>query len=178
MLDARSAASAETPGEDPDSFLARFVWAGWTPDETATLLFVVQRGRILLIEKHRGLGKGKINGPGGRLEPGETAEQAALREAEEEILIRPKGIRLGGELWFQFVSGYSIRVFVFRADGFEGEPGPTREATPIWFDLDSIPYGRMWEDDAIWLPLLLANRRFLGRFVFNGDRMIAHELES
>lgn len=166
-------------GISPDAraFLRAFSWDGWTPEERATLLFVVRDGRILLIEKHRGLGKGKINAPGGRLEPGESPEAAAVREAEEEIRIRPTGIRPAGELRFQFVDGYSIHVHVFRADGFTGEPEPTVEATPLWADLDSIPYDRMWEDDAVWLPLLLRRQPFSGRFVFDGELMLTNELE-
>ncbi len=158
------------------AFLRTFAWDGWTPEERATLLFVVSGGRILLIEKHRGLGQGKINGPGGRLEPGETPRAAAVREAEEEIRIRPTGIRPAGELRFQFVDGYSIHVYVFRADGFAGEPEPTVEATPLWADLESIPYERMWEDDAIWLPLLLREQPFSGRFVFDGELMLTNEV--
>jgi hypothetical protein len=34
----------------------------------------------------------------------------------------------------------------------------------------------MWADDALWLPHLIAGRAFAGRFVFDGDRMLAHEL--
>lgn len=53
-----------------------FQWpAQWTPDILATLMFVVQKGRILLIRKKRGIGAGKVNGPGGKFEPGETALQ-------------------------------------------------------------------------------------------------------
>ena len=33
-------------------------------------MFVVQKGRILLIRKKRGIGAGKVNGPGGKFEPG------------------------------------------------------------------------------------------------------------
>ena len=70
-------------------------WATWEPDDRATLLFVIRGGEILFIHKKRGLGAGKINGPGGRIEPGETPEQAAIRETEEELLITspasPKG---------------------------------------------------------------------------------------
>ncbi|MDE3261583.1 MAG: NUDIX domain-containing protein [Acidobacteriota bacterium] len=159
------------------AFLRTFSWDGWAPEERATLLFVVSGGRILLIEKHRGLGQGKVNGPGGRLERGESPRAAAVREAEEEIRIRPTGIRPAGELRFQFVDGYSIHVYVFRADGFAGEPESTVEATPLWADLESIPYERMWEDDAVWLPLLLRRQPFSGRFVFDGERMLTNELD-
>ena len=162
---------------DARAFLDAFSWDGWIPDERATLLFVVRDGRILLIEKHRGLGQGKVNGPGGRLEPGETPRAAAIREVEEEIRVRPTGIHPAGELRFQFVDGYSIHVYVFRADGFVGEPEPTVEATPLWAEVESIPYERMWEDDPVWLPLLLREQPFSGRFVFDGDLMLTTELE-
>ena len=52
-------------------------WARWKPEDTATLLFVIQQGRALLIRKKRGLGAGKINAPGGRLERDEAPIDAA-----------------------------------------------------------------------------------------------------
>ena len=54
-------------------------WKTWNPKERGTLCFVLRGGKILLIEKKRGLGAGKVNGPGGRIEAGETGEQAAIR---------------------------------------------------------------------------------------------------
>ena len=60
-------------------------WSRWQPTELATLCFVIRDGQILLIHKKRGLGAGKINGPGGRIESGETAEQGAIRETQEEV---------------------------------------------------------------------------------------------
>lgn len=176
-MEAAASGNGAAPSAAAARFLAGFDWARWEPDELATLLFIVRGGRVLLIEKHRGLGEGKINGPGGRIEPGETAEAAAVREVEEEVLVRPTGVRRMGELRFQFTNGHAIGVEVFRADGCIGEPGPTEEATPLWADLDAIPYDRMWEDDAVWLPLLLRGEPFSGRFVFDEDRMLESHLE-
>lgn len=59
-------------------------WASWKAKDPATLVFVVKEGSILLIRKKRGLGAGKINGPGGRLEAGERPLEGAVREAQEE----------------------------------------------------------------------------------------------
>ena len=78
-------------------------WPNWKPTEYANLCFVIRDGQILLIRKKRGLGAGKINGPGGRLEAGETAEQAAIRETQEEIGVTPTGLDHAGELFFQLV---------------------------------------------------------------------------
>ena len=152
-------------------------WAAWTPQMRATLLFVVRDGRMLLIHKKRGLGAGKINGPGGRLEPGETPLQAAVREVEEELLVTPLDPVECGLLQFQFVDGLALEGYVFRAPDCRGEPRETDEATPLWVPLDRIPYDRMWADDRLWMPEFLAGRRFHGRFLFDGDRMLGHAVE-
>ncbi len=150
--------------------------ATWKPRDVATLLFVIRDGMVLLIRKKRGLGAGKVNGPGGRLEPGETPEGCALREVREELGVVATGVRPRGELRFQFVDGYSLHCHVFSAEGCEGEAVETDEAAPLWTPLDAIPYGEMWADDALWMPAMLAKQGFSGRFVFDGDAMLAHEL--
>lgn len=150
----------------------------WEPRERATLLFVIKAGQILLIRKKRGLGAGKINGPGGRLEPGETPLQAAIREVQEELGITPHGVREAGLLRFRFTDGHSIEGTVFTADDYTGTPTETDEAVPLWTSLDAIPYDEMWADDRRWLPLMLAGQHFCGCFLFDGDTMLAEHLES
>lgn len=154
-------------------------WATWVPRDVAVLLFVVRAGEVLLIHKKRGLGAGKINGPGGRLDPGETPEQAARRELREEVGLEARAIAARGELRFQFVDGYSMRVFPFcarRAD-VDGEPIETDEAVPLWTPIDQLPFDRMWADDRLWLPAILAGQSAFGDFLFDGDVMVGHRLE-
>ena len=156
---------------------ANFDWSKWTPTEKATLLFAFDgAGKILLIHKKRGLGKGKINGPGGRLEAGETPLEAALRETREEVGIAVKNAEFRGTLRFHFTDGYDLLGYVFSATEWEGEPYETDEAAPEWFPTDAIPYERMWADDALWFPLLLAGENFEGKFVFENDTMLASEV--
>jgi 8-oxo-dGTP diphosphatase len=152
-------------------------WPTWRPREEATLLFVIRDGQMLLIHKKRGLGAGKINGPGGRLEPGETALQAAVREVREELCVEAIQVRRSGALSFQFVDGLSLHVTVFRADNCVGEPQETPEAIPLWTPVDKIPYDQMWRDDPLWLPLVLERTLFRGRFLFDGDTMLDHCIE-
>ena len=151
-------------------------WDRWVPVDRATLLFVVQQDRILLIHKKRGLGAGYLNGPGGRLDQGESPVDGAVREVREELRIVPADPRQMGQLQFQFLDGYSIHVWVFTSAEFEGVPTETDEAVPVWTPTDAIPYDKMWEDDRIWLPLLLNNRRFSGKFVFDRTLMLDHLL--
>jgi 8-oxo-dGTP diphosphatase len=152
-------------------------WETWAPVERATLLFARQEGRILLIHKKRGLGAGKINGPGGRIDPGETPRRCAVREVREELHVTPTGVRQAGELRFQFTDGYSIHGYVFTATGIQGEPEETDEAKPLWVSEKEIPYGQMWMDDRIWIPHLLAGRKFVAKFLFDNDTMLGCEIE-
>jgi 8-oxo-dGTP diphosphatase len=151
-------------------------WPNWQAKDPATLVFVIRDGRILLIRKKRGLGRGKVNGPGGKLDPGENAEQCATRECHEELGIRVRDLECMGEHKFQFVDGYSIHCWVFRTFEFEGKAVETSEAVPLWTSLDDIPYDEMWEDDRIWLPLVIEGRSFSARWVFDSDRMLDHEI--
>ncbi len=147
-------------------------WHNWKPKERGVLLFVFRGEEVLLIHKKRGLGAGKINGPGGRIELGETPAQAAIRETREEVGLDIPSVDWSGELHFQFADGYSLlcSVFTARPDGLL-EPIETDEAKPLWCSVDAIPYEQMWQDDQLWFPHLLAGRGFVGWFRFDGETM-------
>ena len=157
--------------------IADLPWADWHAVDTATLTFVIQGNELLLIRKKRGLGAGKINGPGGRLEKGETLAECAVREVEEELCITPLNPEHRGELRFQFLDGYSIHTHIFVASAHRGEAQETDEAVPLWTPLRSIPYDEMWADDIFWLPTVLSGHSVDGYFLFDGDRMLDHLLE-
>ncbi len=142
----------------------------------ATLLFVIVDRKVLLIRKKRGLGAGKINGPGGKLDAGETPQQCALREVSEELCIDAINPQSRGELRFQFIDGYSIHVHVFVADQYRGEPTETDEAIPLWYDIADVPYTEMWADDRVWLPAVLEGSGVDGRFTFDGDKLLEYDV--
>jgi 8-oxo-dGTP diphosphatase len=149
----------------------------WEPTVRANLCFVVNAGRILLIRKKRGFGAGKINGPGGKVDPGETPMESAIRETFEELCVTPIGVRQAGELFFEFLDGMRLHCVVFAADDVNGEARETDEAVPLWTDLDAIPYDEMWADDRFWLPHLIRGEQFRGTFLFDGEKLLDRRIE-
>lgn len=151
-------------------------WNTWTPTMHATLLFVERGDELLLIRKKRGLGAGLVNGPGGKIDPGETALQAAVREVIEEVGVTPRDPQWVGQLRFQFVDGLRLQVEVYRSPTFTGSPTESEEALPFWCHRDAIPYEEMWADDAHWMPHMLAGHFVRLTAVFDGQEMLTHSL--
>ena len=150
----------------------------WRPDSVATLLFVVRNREVLLIRKLRGHGAGKINGPGGMVEAGETPRACALREIAEEVGVSAVDAVPLVELRFQNTDGSSMLGFAFRAGDCRGEPHATAEAVPFWCPLAQVPYDAMWDDDRIWLPYLYDGMPTVGEFLMHDDRLIEHRLRA
>lgn len=151
-------------------------FADWPCDLIATLMFCRDGDEVLLIHKKRGLGAGKINGPGGKLDPGETLADCACRETREETGIAPLAPVDAGALCFSFADGLRLRVHPFVSEAHRGELHESDEATPFWQRVDDMPYARMWADDRLWLPHVLAGGRAYGHFHFDGDALLSHHL--
>jgi len=133
-----------------------------------TLCIIHQHPKVLLGMKKRGHGEGKWNGFGGKVEKGETIEEAARREIKEEAGIEVLKMNKLGILEFEYQgSSGNMEVHIFDVEEFEGSPTESEEMKPRWFDVDKIPYNQMWTDDQYWLPMFLDRKRFKGKFVFN-----------
>jgi 8-oxo-dGTP diphosphatase len=161
--------------EDFDALLSERLKA-WQPDETGTLLFLRRENEVLLIRKKRGHGAGKINGPGGKIDPGETPLGGAVRETLEETGITVLDATLKAEFRFVELAGPQWYGYVFLASRHAGTPVETEEARPFWCPVDALPFDQMWEDDRLWLPRVLCGERLEGDFLFDGGRLLAHRL--
>jgi 8-oxo-dGTP pyrophosphatase MutT (NUDIX family) len=81
--------------------------------EAAVLIAITDRdepGVLLTVRReHLRTHAGQIAFPGGRIEPGETAPAAALREAHEEVLLDPAAVDLIDSMEaYRTVTGYII----------------------------------------------------------------------
>ena len=137
-----------------------------------TLTLIIKGDKVLLAEKKRGFAAGKINAFGGKLEKGETIEQAMIRETQEECGVTPVSYKKVGEVEYDmYYKGEKtlMNMFVYICDKYEGEIIETEEMKPIWFDLDKVPFDRMFDNDRIWLPLVLEGKKIKGKCKFDKD---------
>lgn len=140
-----------------------------------SLLFLRRDDQILLAMKKRGFGQGWWNGVGGKLDAGETTEQAMVREAQEEIGVTPTAFLKVAELVFKGGGegeGWGMFVHVYIATKWEGDPSESEEMLPQWFRLAEIPYNKMWPDDKFWLPLVLEGKQLNAAFTFDGQNKL------
>jgi 8-oxo-dGTP diphosphatase len=146
---------------------------------TSTCLCLLTRTRgdgtreVLLGRKKTGLGTGKIVGLGGHVEPGESAVEAAAREAKEEsgVCVAQGSLTLAAHVTFLFPAHPSWDMYaeIFTTMKWAGEPAETEEIRPQWFPVEALPFDQMWDDAPHWLPRVLAGERIRATFSYADD---------
>lgn len=134
----------------------------------------INDGKILLGQrKKKGFGQGKLLGLGGKLDKGESIEQAMTRECQEEAGITVSKFIKRGVLTFYYANDPDMEVHYFEILDLKGIPADSEEMAIKWFDIDKIPYRKMWPNDRYWLPLFLKKKFFTGEFHFDANYNIS-----
>jgi ADP-ribose pyrophosphatase len=137
-----------------------------------------KRSKVLIAMKKRGFGVGKLNGVGGKVEKGESIENALLRETREEVNVEIKEFEKVAVIDFYFKDNsvnkdFNQKAHVFIAYKWEGEPTESEEMAPQWVDINMLPLEKMWSDDRYWLPEILSGKKLMAWFLFNNENNIA-----
>jgi len=149
--------------------------------KSTTLCFLLKDNEILLALKKRGFGINKWNGVGGKIEVGESIEEAAVRELKEEIGVDASLMNLNkaGSIKFYFANraDWNNHMHIFLIRDWQGQPEETEEMKPQWHSLGELPFESMWIDDSHWLPLVLSGKKIEAEFYFDSDGQAIERFE-
>jgi 8-oxo-dGTP pyrophosphatase MutT (NUDIX family) len=143
------------------------------------LIFVWAHNResVLIIEKLRGMGKGKWNFPGGKRQGAESDKEMVLRELKEETSLQCLvEIEFCGEIEFLFEGeaqgNWSNRCRLYSMD-LETQELPKvasqdlTECRPFWVLYNNIEWDRFWPDDRNWVPQIRQRAKVFRRCLFD-----------
>jgi 8-oxo-dGTP diphosphatase len=146
----------------------------------ATLCYLRKNDQTLMIhrvKKSNDMHRGKWNGLGGKLEPGESPEDCVRREVEEESGLLVKKMWLKGFLSFPgFANDEDWYAFVFVVPEFEGQIIESVEGDLEWIDNSDLFQLNLWEGDRIFLPWLDRPGIFSGKFVYRDGTLVEHSV--
>ena len=151
----------------------------------ATLWVMIKYNQIFLWEKKRWFAKWVLNWVWWKLEWKESIENCMIREAKEEIGIDivEKNLDKLAVLHFYFeeIPDWNMDVHIFNIKYFSWDIIETEEIKPFWYNLNEIPYDKMWKDDIYWLPRVLNWEKDIEyNFYFDNDNwsLIKYDLLS
>ena len=140
-----------------------------------TLCYILRGEDVLMLhrtKKENDINKDKWIGIGGKLEEGESPDECLLREAGEETGLTLTNWQCRGIVTFLSDQAEGEYMYLFTADGFQGELKECAEGDLQWISrkfLDSLP---KWEGDQIFLDLLWENAPFfLLTLRYTGDKL-------
>jgi 8-oxo-dGTP pyrophosphatase MutT (NUDIX family) len=137
----------------------------------ATLCYCIKGDEILLGLKKVRFGAGKWNGYGGKVDPGESNEEAAARELFEEsgIATDANALEKIADIQFYFAGKPVFQCHAYVARSWENDAAESEEMRPQWFPIRSMPFDTMWVSDSLWLERALAGEHLRGVVHFNDD---------
>ncbi len=135
------------------------------------------------IKKENDLNKDKWIGVGGKFEENETPEECLLREVKEETGLTLTSYRLRGVITFISDEWGSEYMFLYTADGYEGELREDKmkdceEGVLTWVPKNDIENLNLWEGDKIFFRLMQSEERFFSlKLRYEGDRLVESKCE-
>ena len=129
-------------------------------------------------KKENDVHQGKWNGLGGKVHGGETPEECAIREVQEESGLIVRSLEMCGFITFpMFSHNKDWYVFVFTVDSFSGQLlNECSEGELHWIPNQDLMGLNLWPGDRIFLPWLEQDRFFSGCFVYENGQLLSHSV--
>ena len=112
------------------------------------------------VKKKNDINHDKWIGIGGKFLPEETPDECLLREAKEETGLTLTRWKCRGVVTFLTQGGEGEYMYLFTADGFEGELTDCDEGDLQWVSREFVSELPAWEGDKIFLDLLWQDAPF------------------
>ena len=150
-----------------------------------TLCYIEKDDSYLMlhrVKKEKDINKDKWIGVGGHFENGESPEECLLREVWEETGLKLTSFRLRGIVTFSTDVYLTEYMFLYTADGYEGEITECNEGNLEWVKKREVYQLPIWEGDKVFfrlleeeIPVFSLKLRYEGdnlvETVLNGKRM-------
>ena len=111
-------------------------------------------GQYLAVERPEGA---KMAGwwefPGGKIEEGESREDALVRELQEELGITPQDFKFWRELVHEY-GEFSVRLYFFNINKYSGQLSPLEGQKMCWVDPSGPPTLKYLPADIIIVDVL------------------------
>ena len=142
-----------------------------------TLCYITRGNEVLMlhrVKKKNDRNPDKWSGIGGKFEGEESPDECLLREAREETGLTLTSWKCRGVITFLTEGKWEgEHMYLFTADGFEGELIDCNEGELRWVSrefLDDLP---KWEGDQIFLDLLWQDAPFfLLKLRYDGEKLV------
>ncbi len=146
-----------------------------------TLVYIREDGRTLMlhrVKKKNDIHRGKWNTLGGKLEPGETPEECAIREVYEESGLIIENPEMKGILTFpSFDEVDDWYVFVFVTSRYSGELlEESPEGILAWIENEKLYDLDLWEGDRLFMKWLEQGRFFSGKIEYDHGELASHDV--
>jgi len=122
-----------------------------------TLCYIEKEDSYLMlhrVKKEKDVNKDKWIGVGGHFEDGESPEECLLREVWEETGLKLTSFRLRGIITFATDIYPTEYMFLYTADGYEGEITECDEGNLEWVKKQEVYNLPIWEGDKVFFRLL------------------------
>jgi 8-oxo-dGTP diphosphatase len=147
----------------------------------AALVYLRKDGKTLMLHRNKRSDDyhlGKYNGIGGKIEPGESPEECAIREIKEETGLSAKSVHYRGHIAFPVFDGTQDWLcFIYECTAFDGTLVEGSEGTLHWIEDERLLELPLWDGDPLFLDIIYnSSDKFFGKFTYEEKELKLYQL--